>query len=107
VPYGTLTHEAYRENWAGSASPHGDSFGRSIASAPQQQAATGIEEGFQGVIQSSSAEGAVIDTDSVQPYTFHKVTGFSTKRQYRPCTGLNRTYWPALGIWAEQPDGKR
>ena len=108
VPYGTLTHEAFRENWAGtsSSSRKADTFGSSISPSRVQTYASVAGEESRGSLQSSSVPGAIVDTEPVQQFAFHRSTGYSTKRQYHPSVGLDRTYWPALGIWARgtQPE---
>lgn len=104
VPYGIITHEGFRENWAGvSLEGTADTFGNSISPAKTTQYMASIDES-RGSLQSSSISGAIVDTETLQPFAFHRATSYSTKRQYHPSVGLNRTYWPALGIWAAAAD---
>ena len=106
APYGELTHEKFRESWASPKLPSTvapNSFGSMVFSSPFGAAAKApSSSGFRGEIQSSSTEGAIIASDVTPSRAVQRITGYSTRRQYRPSAGLNRTVWPSLDEWNSQ-----
>lgn len=103
VPYGTLTHEKFRAAWTGTETTNRtETFGSLLDSQKRSTSRTiPLEEGHHVSIQSAASDGPIIDTEQPPTYSFHKVTSYSTKRQYR--TPLGQTLWPSIGLWSNPP----